>query len=278
MENKHLVWIDVLNIVACAGVLLQHCTNSQVHGFSGTPSLDWYIGLTTHSFFLWPVDVFFMISGFTLVRISILTNNNNSGGDKTVLRQKTEASGYSATCVERLVHGAIFCKDIHRWWRCIANNWNTDEILPVWLQRLHVVFRTVNIDLPLVAVLRSVCAQLRQAAASAVPYNGFGSWLYSSAKCHIHDTQRTVWHLYHGVTLLVLYRCRILYRQLWHIKENTKKAVRLCCRKWNNNVCGDNVSDIIFSGALQIFSVLHKHSLHYYGNGSVHLFQIPWLE
>lgn len=115
MENKRLVWIDVLNIVACAGVLLLHCTNGQVHGFSGTPSLDWYIGLTTHSFFLWPVDVFFMISGFTLVRISILTNNNNSGGGKTVLRQKIEASGYSATCVERLVHGAIFCKDIHRW-------------------------------------------------------------------------------------------------------------------------------------------------------------------
>ena len=82
MENKRLVWIDVLNIVACAGVLLLHCTNGQVHGFSGTPSLDWYIGLTTHSFFLWPVDVFFMISGFTLVRISILTNNNNSGGVK----------------------------------------------------------------------------------------------------------------------------------------------------------------------------------------------------
>lgn len=80
MEKERLIWIDVLNIVACTGVLLLHCTNGQVHGFSGTPSLNWYIGLTTHSFFLWPVDVFFMISGFTLIRTSLLTNNNNSGG------------------------------------------------------------------------------------------------------------------------------------------------------------------------------------------------------
>ena len=79
MENKRVVWIDVLNIVACAGVLLLHCTNGQVHGFSGTPSLDWYIGLTTHSFFLWPVNVFFMISGFTLVSHLALTDYNKSG-------------------------------------------------------------------------------------------------------------------------------------------------------------------------------------------------------
>lgn len=77
MEKERLIWIDMLNIVACAGVLLLHCTNGQVHGFSGTPSLNWYIGLTTHSFFLWPVDVFFMISGFTLTKASILTGNNN---------------------------------------------------------------------------------------------------------------------------------------------------------------------------------------------------------
>lgn len=82
MEKERLVWIDVLNIVACAGVLLLHCTNGQVHGFSGTPSADWYIGLTTHSFVLWPVDVFFMISGFTLIRKSLLTNDNNLGGVK----------------------------------------------------------------------------------------------------------------------------------------------------------------------------------------------------
>lgn len=112
MEKERLVWIDVLNIVACAGVLLLHCTNGQVHGFSGTPSFDWYIGLATHSFFLWPVDVFFMISGFTLVRNALLTNDNNSGG-KTVLRQEAEASAHPAACMERFIHGAIFGKGTH---------------------------------------------------------------------------------------------------------------------------------------------------------------------
>lgn len=82
MEIKRLVWIDVLNIIACAGVLLLHCTNDQVHGFSGTPSADWFIGLTTHSFFLWPVNVFFMISGFTLTSHLALTDYNNWGGVK----------------------------------------------------------------------------------------------------------------------------------------------------------------------------------------------------
>lgn len=82
MQKERLVWIDVLNIVACAGVLLLHCTNGQVHGFSGIPSADWFIGLTTHSFFLWPVNVFFMISGFTLVSHLALTDYNTSGGVK----------------------------------------------------------------------------------------------------------------------------------------------------------------------------------------------------
>ena len=80
--KERLVWIDVLNIVACAGVLLLHCTNAQVHGFSGTPSADWFIGLTTHSFFLWPVNVFFMISGFTLTSHLALTYYNELGGVK----------------------------------------------------------------------------------------------------------------------------------------------------------------------------------------------------
>lgn len=79
MEKERLIWIDLLNIVACAGVLLLHCTNGEVHHFSGTPSANWFIGLTTHSFFLWPVNVFFMISGFTLIRPSLIVNNIQIG-------------------------------------------------------------------------------------------------------------------------------------------------------------------------------------------------------
>lgn len=82
VEKNHLTWIDLLNITACIGVLLLHCTNGQVHSFSGVPSVDWFIGLTTHSLYLWPVDVFFMISGFTLLRRMSLIDKNNSGGVK----------------------------------------------------------------------------------------------------------------------------------------------------------------------------------------------------
>ena len=67
MVTKRIIWIDALNIVSCAGVLLLHCTNGQIYNFSGSPSVNWYIGLFTHGFFLWPVNVFFMISGFAIL-------------------------------------------------------------------------------------------------------------------------------------------------------------------------------------------------------------------
>lgn len=37
METKRIIWIDALNIVACAGALLLHCTNEQVHNFQELP-------------------------------------------------------------------------------------------------------------------------------------------------------------------------------------------------------------------------------------------------
>ena len=72
MESKRIVWIDVLNILACAGVLLLHSTNKEVHSFSGELSVNWFIGLVTHSMVLWPVNVFFMLSGYTLMKPAIL--------------------------------------------------------------------------------------------------------------------------------------------------------------------------------------------------------------
>lgn len=72
MAKERIVWIDALNIMACAGVLLLHCTNKEVHAFSGTHSANWYIGLFTHGFVLWPVNIFFMPSGFTLMRKSLI--------------------------------------------------------------------------------------------------------------------------------------------------------------------------------------------------------------
>ena len=69
MKTKdRIIWVDALNIVACMGVLLLHSTNGQVHRFDGNVSIEWIIGLFPHGFFLWPVNVFFMLSGFTLIR------------------------------------------------------------------------------------------------------------------------------------------------------------------------------------------------------------------
>ncbi len=71
MEKKRILWIDALNILACAGVLLLHCTNTEVHNFKGIVTFNWCLGVFTHSFFIWPVDVFFMLSGYTLLRKSV---------------------------------------------------------------------------------------------------------------------------------------------------------------------------------------------------------------
>ena len=70
-----------------------HSTNSQVHHFSGTPSYEWFVGLFTHSFFLWPVNVFFMISGFTLIRPSSNVNNSKLGGVKLFYSRRLKRLG-----------------------------------------------------------------------------------------------------------------------------------------------------------------------------------------
>lgn len=76
-ENNRVLWVDVLNIIACMGVLLLHCTNGQVHGFNGHVSFECVIGLLTHGVFLWSVNVFFMLTGLTLMRKSPLGKGKN---------------------------------------------------------------------------------------------------------------------------------------------------------------------------------------------------------
>ncbi|MCM1457348.1 MAG: acyltransferase [Lachnoclostridium sp.] len=73
-KPRRYIWVDVLNICACAGVLLLHCTNYALWNFDGNQSADFFFSIFTHSFVLWPVDVFFMISGYTLIKRTTLPN------------------------------------------------------------------------------------------------------------------------------------------------------------------------------------------------------------
>lgn len=66
--NQRLIWVDIVNICACAGVLLLHCTNYALWDYNGSITFDFLISVISHGFVLWPVDVFFMLTGFTLIK------------------------------------------------------------------------------------------------------------------------------------------------------------------------------------------------------------------
>lgn len=66
MKKERILWVDILNICACIGVLILHTTNVQVHHWDGHKNVEFWWGLTTHSIFYWPVPVFLMLSGFNL--------------------------------------------------------------------------------------------------------------------------------------------------------------------------------------------------------------------
>ena len=83
MKNQQrIIWIDVLNIVACLGVLLLHC-NHQSKGYDGEITLSWIYGLIIYTISYFPVPVFLMLSGCTLIG-----RCNSYPGGKTIL-QKT---------------------------------------------------------------------------------------------------------------------------------------------------------------------------------------------
>lgn len=60
--------MDVLNIVACMGVVLMHTTNRQIHQFNGIIDTEFVWGCITHTFSYWPVPVFLMLSGSNILR------------------------------------------------------------------------------------------------------------------------------------------------------------------------------------------------------------------
>lgn len=61
---QRLVFIDLLNIAACFGVVALHCA-STVFRFEDSPI--WMFGMAVQAVFHWPVPVFFMIMGVTLL-------------------------------------------------------------------------------------------------------------------------------------------------------------------------------------------------------------------
>ena len=64
MDKKRVIYFDVLNIFATLGVIFLHC-NGLAHTYSNT--LAWKQALAVEVFYYWPVPVFFMLSGATLM-------------------------------------------------------------------------------------------------------------------------------------------------------------------------------------------------------------------
>lgn len=62
--NRKISWISTANILACLGVIILH-TNGVFWTFP--QGKVWYTSNFTETFFYWPVPVFFMISGATLL-------------------------------------------------------------------------------------------------------------------------------------------------------------------------------------------------------------------
>ena len=63
-EKKHILYFDLLNIIACLCVIYMHC-NSAVHAYSNTRV--WKESLLVETVAYWAVPIFFMLSGATLM-------------------------------------------------------------------------------------------------------------------------------------------------------------------------------------------------------------------
>ena len=63
-EKTNVAYFDALNIAAIFGVVLLHC-NGIVHNYSNTSA--WFQALAVEVAFYWPVPIFFMLSGSTLM-------------------------------------------------------------------------------------------------------------------------------------------------------------------------------------------------------------------
>ncbi len=62
--KRRVLYYDVLNILATLGVIFLHC-NGKAHVYSNT--FGWYQALAVEVLVYWPVPIFFMLSGATLM-------------------------------------------------------------------------------------------------------------------------------------------------------------------------------------------------------------------
>lgn len=64
--HTRYIWMDLLNITSIVGVLMMH-TNDAQNCYSGDLTFDFIWGCAVHSFYMWPVIVFYMLSGCNLM-------------------------------------------------------------------------------------------------------------------------------------------------------------------------------------------------------------------
>ena len=63
--RPRLLYLSVLNVLACFAVVMLHCSNAAFWNYSNTQT--WVTGNLVETLFYFAVPVFFMISGVTLV-------------------------------------------------------------------------------------------------------------------------------------------------------------------------------------------------------------------
>ncbi len=64
-SRKRVLYFSILNIVACFGVIMLHCNSAAFWGFE--KSKTWISGNLIETLFYFPVPIFFMLSGATLL-------------------------------------------------------------------------------------------------------------------------------------------------------------------------------------------------------------------
>lgn len=84
MKNEikdRILWMDLLNITAILGVIMMHTNDAQNH-FNGILTSEYIWACAVHSFFMWPVAAFYMLTGCNLL--------NYGGAIKHYIKRRIE--------------------------------------------------------------------------------------------------------------------------------------------------------------------------------------------